>query len=101
MEGAGLLATSFGVRRSADMGDFADARLNFDIVTQVIDPVGLTHASLRVQVFDGAKWSTVTEYDLSTSFSGAKVIDVSAYANEKFALGFEVPGSGRRGGLRR
>jgi hypothetical protein len=92
MEGAGLLAASFGIRRSADLGDFAGAQLNFDIVTQVIDPVGLTHASLRVQVFDGAKWLTVTEYDLSTSFSGAKAIDVSAFANEKFALGFEVPG---------
>jgi hypothetical protein len=85
----GLVTTSYGVQRAADLSMFTTAELCFDI--QVIPQEGITTAELWVQVYDGSRWVTIKEFDLAQSTNHHKTLDVTSYLSEAFQVRFKVP----------
>ncbi|HEY6635323.1 MAG TPA: hypothetical protein VI141_06885 [Acidimicrobiia bacterium] len=85
----GLVATSYGVQRAADLSMFTSAELCFDI--QIIPQEGITTAELWVQVYDGSRWVTIKEYALAQSINHHKTLDVTSYLSEAFQVRFKVP----------
>jgi hypothetical protein len=88
----GLVLTSFGLSRTADLSVFSSAELCFDI--QIIPQTGMletTNAELWVQVHDGTRWHTIKEYDLSQATEQHKTLDVTEYMSSSFRVRFKVP----------
>ena len=85
----GLILTSFGVSRAADLSMFESAELCFDV--QVIPQEGITTAQLWVQVYNGSRWYTIKEIDLSEETSFHKTLNITEYMNPGFKVRFEVP----------
>jgi len=93
LEGSGLLAADFGIRRSANLSVLDEAKLTFDIqVHHEGGLLGLLGAEMRIQGYDGSKWVTIQSYGLSDSFSGSKLFSLASFDNSDFALRFVVPG---------
>lgn len=89
IEGHGVVAESYGVRRSADLSDFETAELGYEIV---ISPAPLTTSALDVQVWNGDRWITVAEHSLSSSAHQQKKVSVTGHIGETFAVRFLVAG---------
>ena len=91
----GLILASFGVSRAADLSKFESAELGFDV--QVIPQEGITNADLWVQVFDGSRWYTIKEIDLSAKDSFHKDLNVTEYMSPGFKVRFKVPSAAEAG----
>lgn len=85
--GGGLNLNTVGASRPADLEGFTSAQLSFEVAVKRDPQLGITTASLLVQMTDGIGWDTVGTYVLATYDGGTESIAINeAYLVDDFAI---------------